>query len=129
MVKKLYLISFLVIIIDRIFKFIFLDNEFWIFKFSLNKGAAFGILQGWNTFLIAFGVFVVGVILYHRNEKKLETGMGFLLGGTVSNVLDRIFYDGVIDYIHLDVLNNIFNLADVANIIGAVILIWHFRKE
>ena len=55
--------------------------------------------------------------------------MAFLLGGTLSNLIDRIFYQGVIDYIHLDFLNNVFNLADVANIVGALILIRHFWKE
>jgi signal peptidase II len=129
MVKKLYLITLGIIILDRIFKFIFLDNEFWIFKFSLNRGAAFGLLEGWNTFLIAFALVVVGVIFLHRNEKKWELGMGLLLGGTVSNVIDRIFYGGAIDYIHLDFLNNIFNIADVANVIGAGILAYHFWRE
>ncbi len=129
MVKKLFAISFLIIVIDRIFKIYFLDNELFIFKYSLNTGAAFGLLQGWNNFLILFSVAVAAFILYHRNNKKLETGMGFLLGGTISNLIDRIFYHGVVDYIHIDFLNNIFNLADVANIVGALILAYHFWKE
>ena len=129
MVKKLYFISFLVIFIDRIFKWFFSNNEFGIFRYSLNEGAAFGILQGWNNFLVAFGVIVVGVILYYRNDKKLELGLGFLLGGVVSNLIDRIVFNGVIDYIHIDFFNNIFNLADVANVIGVGILIYHFWKE
>lgn len=127
MVKKLYLISFIVIIIDRIFKTYFSSNEFFIFKYSLNTGAAFNILKGWNTFLIIFGLIVIFVILYYRNNKKFEIGLSFLLGGTLSNVIDRILFNGVIDYIHL--FNNIFNLADVSNIIGALILIYHFSKE
>ena len=129
MVKKLFAISFLIIVIDRIFKIYFLDNELFIFKYSLNTGAAFGLLQGWNNFLILFSVAVAAFILYHRSNKKLETGMGFLLGGTISNLIDRIFYHGVVDYIHIDFLNNIFNLADVANIVGALILAYHFWKE
>jgi len=119
MVKKLYLTAFSVILIDRIFK-IFLDH-------NLNTGAAFGILKNWNLFLIIFGSFVIVLILYYRNEKKMELGMGFLLGGIISNVFDRILYSGVLDYIHF--FNSIFNLADVANIIGALILAYHFWKE
>jgi len=129
MVKKLYLIALLVFLVDQILKFVFLDNELFIFKSSLNTGAAFGLLKNWNTFLIFFGLLVIGIILYYRNEKKLQTGMGFLLGGVASNVIDRIFYRGVIDYIHFDFMNNVFNLADVANIIGALILVYHFWKE
>ncbi len=131
MVKKLFAISLFVVILDRILKFYFLDleNEFFIFKYSLNTGAAFGLLPGWNNFLIVFSVIVVAFILYHRKNKKLEAGMGFLLGGTISNLIDRIFYHGVVDYIHIDFLNNIFNLADVANLIGAGILAYYFWKE
>ncbi|MAG45459.1 MAG: signal peptidase II [Nanoarchaeota archaeon] len=129
MVKKLYLISLLIIILDRIFKFYFMQNEFGIFKFKLNTGAAFGLFQGWNWFLIIFSLIVIGVILYSRENKKLEIGMGFLLGGTVSNLIDRVVYGGVIDYIRLDFLRNVFNLADMANVIGAAILIYYFWKE
>ncbi len=129
MVKKLFAISFFVVVIDRIFKFYFLENEFFIFKYSLNTGAAFGLLQSWNNFLILFSILLVLLIFYNRNNKRLEVGMAFLLGGTLSNLIDRIFYGGVIDYIHLDFLNNVFNVADVANIIGALILAYHFWKE
>ena len=129
MVKKLFFISFLVVILDRILKLYFLENEFFIFKYSLNTGAAFSLFQEWNNFLIAFSLVVIAVILYNSKNKRLETGMAFLLGGTLSNLIDRIFYHGVIDYIHFDLINNVFNLADVANIIGAVILIFHLWKE
>ena len=106
-----------------------MSNEFFIFKYSLNTGAAFSLLQGWNNFLIIFSIVVITFILYQRKNKKLETGMAFLLGGIISNLIDRIFYQGVIDYIYFDFINNVFNLADVANVIGALILIYHFWKE
>ena len=127
MVKKLYIIAFLIFVIDRIFKVIFSEYSFSIFSYDLNTGAAFGILKNWNFFLILFGLFVIFLILYYRNDKKLEIGMGFLLGGVVSNVFDRILYNGVVDYIHL--FNSIFNLADVSNIIGGVILAYYFWKK
>lgn len=126
MVKKLFAISFFIFLIDRILKTYFLSSEFF---YSLNTGAAFSLLQGWNTFLIIFSLLVIIIILYHRNNKHLETGMAFLLGGTLSNLADRVFYHGVIDYIYFDFINNVFNLADVANIIGTLILIYHFWKE
>lgn len=129
MVKRLFAISFLIIVIDRIFKVYFLENDFFIFKYSLNTGAAFGLFQGWNNFLILFSVAVVLFILYYRKNKNLEIGMAFLLGGTLSNLIDRVFYHGVIDYIHINFLNNVFNIADVANIVGALILAYHFWKE
>ena len=127
MVKKIYVISFIIVVLDQILKNYFTNHEFFIFRYILNTGAAFNLLRGWNTFLVVFGLIVIGVILYYRNNKKLEIGLGFLLGGTLSNVIDRLFFNGVIDYVHL--FNNIFNLADICNIIGALILIYHFSKE
>lgn len=123
MVKKLYLIALLIFIVDQFFKILFTDYSYSIFSYSLNTGAAFGILKNWNFFLTIFGILAIIIILYYRNEKKLEIGMGLLLGGVISNTLDRILYNGVVDYVHF--AWNIFNLADVSNIIGAAILIYY----
>lgn len=122
MIKKLYWIAVLIVVIDRFFKF-FLSTA------KVNTGAAFGLLEGWNMFLVLFSLVVIFVILYFRENKKLEWGMGFLLGGTVSNLIDRAVYGGVVDYIRVEVLRNVFNLGDVANVIGAVILIYAFYRK
>jgi len=50
-----------------------------------------------------------------------------LLGGTIGNLIDRIIYGGVIDFINLHFW--VVNLADVANVIGGVLLIRYFWKK
>ena len=127
MVKRLFLIAFFVILIDRISKIIFRDADFFIFKSSINKGAAFSILQGWNLFLIIFAIFVIFLIIYYRNFSE-KIALGLLLGGTIGNLIDRIMLEGVIDFISIWIFP-VFNLADVANVIGGVILIKYFWKK
>jgi len=122
MVNKIFIISLLIIIIDRITKFIFFENS------RLNTGAAFSILKGFNWFLILVALIVIIVILFYRNEKKYQYGFGFLLGGTIANLIDRIFYKGVIDFISFYNIPS-FNIADVSNITGAVLLLYIMIKE
>ena len=83
MVRKLLLISITIIIIDRITKL--------LAETKVNTGAAFSLFQGYNSFLIIISIIVVLVILYYRNHSQ-QIALDFLLGGTVSNLIDRIFY-------------------------------------
>ena len=127
MVSKLFLIAFFVILIDRITKIIFRNVDFFIFKSSINKGAAFSILQGWNLFLIVFAIFVIFLIIYYRNFSE-KLALGLLLGGTIGNLMDRVMLQGVIDFIAIWIFP-VFNLADVANVIGGMLLIKYFWKK
>lgn len=130
MVKRLFLIALFIILIDRITKVFFSKYNFWIFRYSLNKGAAFSILQDWNLFLILVGIVVIFLIIYYRNVKSrnLQISLGLLLGGTIGNLVDRIFYKGVIDFVSVSIFP-VFNLADIANFIGGLILVIYFIKK
>lgn len=100
-----------------------------------NTGAAFGFLStagGWqNVFFIAVAAIAVVVILWvvHRlpsHERLMAIGLWLILGGAVGNVIDRVFYGHVIDFI--DVYAGswhwpAFNVADSAITIGAVLLV------
>jgi len=125
--KNLFLTAFFVILIDQISKFFLKDVDFFIFKSSINKGAAFSILQGWNLFLIIFAVFVIFLIIYYRNFSE-QIALGLLLGGTIGNLIDRILLKGVIDFISIWIFP-VFNLADVANVVGGILLISYFWKK
>ena len=120
--NKVFLIAFTVFIIDRATKLIFFDSS------SLNTGAAFSILQGYIWLFILIAVIVSLVIIFYRNETKYQLGMGILLGGTLGNLIDRIFYGGVIDFIRIYTIP-LFNLADVSNIIGALMIIYIMYKN
>ena len=50
--------------------------------------------------------------------------IGLILGGTIGNVIDRIVYHGVRDFIYLKSINfAIFNVADMAVTIGGILLV------
>lgn len=65
--------------------------------------------------------------------KVLVIGIGFVIGGGLGNLTDRLFYGSVTDFIHIDysfIKTGIFNLADVSIMIGVGILLVNsiFRK-
>ena len=96
-----------------------------------NTGSAFGLFKGFNLFFILFSIIVVAVIFYFikkikQNEKVLQFSIGLLLGGTVGNLMDRIFYGFVADFIDFRIWP-VFNVADSAvtiSIILLIILLW-----
>ena len=121
---KIFLIALAVLILDRITKIVFIDDS------VKNYGAAFSLFQGFNIFFIIVAAVVVGLIIYYNNIKNfnLALGMGFVLGGALGNMIDRIFYNGVIDFIRIWIFP-VFNLADVFNLIGGLIIIYYLWKK
>ena len=69
----------------------------------------------------------VDLLIEKNNINKIGTiSYGLLLGGILGNLFDRIFYGYVIDYLDFRIFNfnfAIFNLADMAIVIGAILLI------
>ena len=106
-------------------------NWFLIF----NPGAAFSFLSqagGWQRwFFTILGITASVVILWflRRNtaDQKLSWALSLILGGAIGNVLDRIFYGAVVDFIdvHYETWHwPAFNLADSAISVGAVLIVW-----
>lgn len=104
-----------------------------------NRGAAFGFLnrhdiewQFWLFFLatlVAAGVILALVRSADRKQHWLVVGLGLVLGGAVGNLLDRIRFRAVVDF--LDFYVGLwhwpaFNMADIAICCGAalVCLVW-----
>jgi signal peptidase II len=99
-----------------------------------NKGAAFGFLSsasGWqNLFFIGVALAACAVILYlvrrlADNDHLLAIALMLVLGGAIGNLLDRLLYGHVVDFV--DVYYRgwhwpAFNVADSAITIGAVLI-------
>jgi signal peptidase II len=101
---------------------------------AYNKGAAFSFLasaSGWQGgFLIAIAVAASVFILYllarHGHQRLFALALAMILGGAVGNVIDRIVYGHVIDFLdfHWGEWHwPAFNLADSAIVGGAALLI------
>jgi len=101
-----------------------------------NTGAAFSFLAdagGWQRWLfIGLGIVVSIVILFWlrqlpaRGQSWLAIGLSLVMGGALGNVIDRVHYGYVIDFIHVhyeDAYFPAFNLADSAITVGAACLI------
>ncbi|AGX86680.1 signal peptidase II [Candidatus Symbiobacter mobilis CR] len=99
-----------------------------------NAGAAFSMLadaSGWQRwFFIGFGVaaalFVVWMLRTHGAQKLFAFALACVLGGAVGNVIDRIVYGHVIDFLDFHwagVHFPAFNVADSAITVGAALLL------
>lgn len=99
-----------------------------------NTGAAFSFLanaSGWQRwFFTGIGVVAIAVILWmlksHPGQKLFSFAMACILGGAVGNVIDRVRYGYVVDFLdfHWETWHfPAFNIADSAISIGAACLI------
>lgn len=92
-----------------------------------NTGSAFGLFGGFNAAFILFSIAVIIFVLHYlkkikENEKTLLLAFGLLLGGTIGNLIDRLAYGHVIDFIDFRIWP-VFNIADSAVTISIALLI------
>lgn len=91
-----------------------------------NPGIAFGLAAGWSwAVLVVSGIMLAFLILrapriFYRDPASLF-GLGLVAGGTVGNVVDRLRFGEVVDFIDLRVWP-VFNVADVAIVCGAALV-------
>lgn len=102
-----------------------------------NTGVAFGMFQGNNMLFSILAVIVASGIIYYyprvpRSDWVLRLALGMQFAGAVGNLLDRIFFGQVTDFV--SVMNfAVFNVADASITVGVVVLVlgvWlHDRRE
>ncbi len=112
-------------------------DGFFNLVYVMNPGAAFGFLAGASEtfrylFFIGITVLVMGLIIYYivkSDSKNIINIISFamIFGGAVGNLIDRIRFGSVVDF--LDVYIGTahwpaFNVADSSITIGAVLMIW-----
>lgn len=94
-----------------------------------NPGMAFGILIGGKLFYTVFASLACVVILVYLFRLKPENfwarfALASILGGAVGNLIDRLMYSEVVDFIDFRIIRwPVFNFADIAITIGMIILI------
>lgn len=103
-----------------------------------NRGVTFGLLNGlgsWGHVVLAVIALAVVVALgfwLHRAENKvMAVAIGAIAGGAIGNVIDRLRFGGVVDFIHAHVDTRwgdfswyVFNVADAAIVCGVAVLIF-----
>jgi len=121
--KRFILIAILIVLVDQLSKFFLTGVHKGIINYTTNTGAAFSILTGFNGLLMILAAIVgVFVFIFAKNYKCYRLPLAFILGGIVGNLVDRVFFGFVRDFIDFKVWP-IFNVADSFNVIGVAILI------
>ena len=109
-------------------------GDWFKLHYILNEGMAFGIQFGSDYGKLGLSLFrlvamgVIAFYLYKMAKKGLPTGLlwcvALILGGAIGNVIDRIFYGAVADFLNMSCcgINNpySFNIADIAIFMGAI---------
>lgn len=101
-----------------------------------NPGAAFGVLGAWPILLTLVGLAAVLMILGLRKERSrsrvVAVSLGLMLGGVIGNLIDRILFRSVTDFLDLAIIVHgreiswpTFNLADLAITAGVILLACH----
>ena len=99
-----------------------------------NTGVAFGMFRDSNNFFIAFSVILIAALLIFRRKcsgrgMAALAGLALVLGGALGNLYDRLAYGFVVDFFDLSFFPAVFNIADSAITIGAVLLALGLRDS
>lgn len=143
-------LSALIVVFDQISKLVILERiafgetvGVWPPVFSLvltyNPGAAFSFLawaSGWQRYFfiviaLVASVVIAWMLVKHRSERFLCFALALILGGAIGNLIDRVAYGAVVDFVLLRWPGGpalfdpwpAFNLADSCISVGAVLLI------
>lgn len=137
-----------VILIDQITK-IYIMSAFSLYEsaeflspiiritYIHNTGGAWGMLSGKTWLLVVITALIMifcGIILIKtwRKNALLFWSLSLVLSGGIGNMIDRIFRNGnVIDFLQFDFYKSfpIFNIADCAIVIGAVLLFIYYLAD
>ncbi len=148
MLQKSLIITLICLILDQIIKVVvvgtmsinssipIIDNFFSI-TYVENDGAAWSIFSGNRIFLIIISVIaLIFIYLYVFNDKKLKifelVNYSVLIGGIFGNLLDRIKFGKVIDYLDFKIFGYnfpVFNLADMCIVISIILLLIYSFKD
>ncbi|MEZ4404853.1 MAG: signal peptidase II [Kofleriaceae bacterium] len=104
-------------------------DGFWDWRLSFNPGSAFGLFDSQNGarwFLSIVGLLAVAAMVWmvkkaRDDQRLLAIALGLVAGGAVGNLLDRMYFGVVTDFVlwHYHAKEwPVFNIADVALVIG-----------
>ncbi len=99
-----------------------------------NRGAAFGIFKDQLAVFVIISVLAIALISSYLKDKKRSLfssiSLSLILAGSAGNLIDRLRFGFVIDFLDFHIWP-VFNLADSAITIGAILLSWEllFKKN
>lgn len=144
-IKRYYLVYIIIAValtLDLVTKAVFTNKNITLipkvlsFVYTENTGGAFSMLSSATWLLIVSSIIFILLIVvtekFYKTESKLFlVAYSLILAGAVGNLIDRIIFKYVRDFIKLDFMdfsrmNTIFNVADICVTVGVVLMILHF---
>ena len=147
--RKWLTIALVVLILDQLTKYAITRafalhemveiTSFFNVVLVYNTGAAFSLLAdaaGWQrglfiTIALSASVWIVWLLRRYPTESLFCLARSLILGGAIGNVIDRVLYGAVVDFLDFHAFGvhwPAFNVADSAISCGAVLLIWDSLK-
>lgn len=98
---------------------------------TTNTGFAFGLASDGNTVILVLAIIITIVILWMYASSKPSEGLqriafAMVIGGAIGNIIDRIRFDHVVDFVHITIpgfISNVSNFADHFVVVGVIILL------
>ncbi|NNF92081.1 MAG: signal peptidase II [Boseongicola sp.] len=111
---------------------ILVANPYINFRMAWNDGINFGIPLGDKWVLIALALLICGWIVWWMRRDRpgpwVQASAGLVLGGAIGNVIDRLVYGAVADFLNMSCCGFenpwSFNVADISIFVGALGLIF-----
>jgi signal peptidase II len=124
-------------------------GDFLRLTYIFNPGGVFGLRYGGDLFYLLLSLVAIGFILYyyylsHHRHRKFRFPLALVIGGAVGNLIDRLWFGKVLDFLDFDIPNitisdfsvfsvhfpgfmldrwPVFNIADAAITIGVLLII------
>lgn len=133
------IVGAVLVIIDQIIKYFVsaylqpvgsvsvIDNLFSL-KYVENKGVAFGMFSDMRWVFVALTSVLLAIIIFYMFKKRPKGKFFYIcaaliIGGGIGNLIDRIFYGYVIDYLSLSFFPPVCNFADYCITAGTIMLV------
>ena len=103
------------------------DNIFSL-TYVENKGVAFGMFSDMRWIFVALTAIMLAIIIFYMFKKRPKGKFFYvcaalIIGGGIGNLIDRIFYGYVIDYLSLSFFPPVCNFADYCITAGTIMLV------
>lgn len=114
-------------------------DGFFSITYVRNEGAAFGVMAGNSMFLIAIPVILLLAMMIYivvkRNEihRVMGFSLSLIISGGLGNLIDRVLYGYVVDFLDFKIWSPVFNIADICVCVGCglviIYVLFEARKE
>lgn len=139
--ERVYTVSAIILMLDQMLKMVVKNNlylmqeikvipNFFSIYYVENKGAAFSILSGKTYIFVLVALFLLVALDKYIGKEKLTKfsilSLGIVIGGVLGNLIDRLLYHSVVDFLLFNIDGYafpVFNIADVGITVGVSLYI------